>query len=619
MPEQYARDLVADQLFPRRPLELKLVARLHREAPAQIDELKRDLRSGGARLKGLFAGLVYRRILLRMSSASAAVKQLAFPGLVLRYLTPALIRRVLVPSLGLPEMSPEGAERALDELAAYSWFAQREPTGELRYRRDLRRATLKVARAEEAEKSKRIHVRAIEWFEGREDPQPAEALYHRLILATSSDVASIDVTHLRAHANRIRTDIDDLPPLGEAFLLFAIGEALRPEQIALLPSPQREEGYRRKGKIGADAGEYGLAWAMHDQFRRAREVPVENLEQWEVETLFATVSWERLSGPRQLWLRKASEWRSFVAHLFSGAVLESIGMAQVDGERLSRHVLDELVHSKKDVSQTDLARLAFALVLIRNRHEALTQELASWTTRMLDKEQLPHTQWAGRNAIAQMVSGEAGAWVKVALGTPISIDPAQHPDLERVLMGLVPGADAQGLNRFLESMAKVVNEGVRGRWTALSILSAINSMVGYAPTCFDALNVDQRRVLPAARISPPEALDGVAAVNPEFRDPLRFALREAFSDDFEELRQLLVAVVPFELDDLKRESFARELSSDLEHALRAHVELIDRCGKTGELLARARSLRPSSSKLELVARAHDRWRLALRRLFETTT
>lgn len=621
MPQQYARALVEEDLFPRRPLELKLVARLYVDSPDEVAALKSDLRTGGERLRGLFAGLVYRRILMRMTGASDSVKQLAFPGLVLRYVTPTLIQQVLVPCLGMPAMSDEAAVQALDILASYSWFAEREPTGALRYRRDLRRATLKVARAEEAEKTRGIHRKAIEWFEAPEGRQPAEALYHRLMLGELDGFDATQLAELVRQAKAIRTDIEDLPPLGEALLLFAIGEQLRPEQIALLPSPQREEGYRRKGSIGAQAGEYGLALAMHQRFRRAGGTRAPELEQWEVETLFATAAWRDLADRRSPRLAQPSEWRAFVTDVFTGAVLESLGLAELDGISVERRVLDEIAHRPADVSRTDLTRVAFALVLRDDRPRAPAWQMLLDASSRLAKSDVGTQstgQWAGRLTLFRMLRRERGAWPSVLLGIPISLDPSHHQTLLELGQSLVPPVELERLRTFVQDIALVVQQGVRGRWTARSILAAINSRAGFAPTCLEGLKLraGDDRILAPAHVQPVEALGRVAAVDPEFRDPVRFALREAFADDQEQLRQLLVSVVPFQLDDLDPGSFASELSADVEHALSTHIELIDRCGATGQLLLRACEQRPQAEKLSLVARAHAEWRAALRRLFE---
>ena len=621
MPEAYALELVEGKLIPLRPLELKLVARLYLDSPDQIDELKSDLRNGGDMLKGLFAGLVYRRILARMSGASELVKQLAFPGLVLRYVTPELIREVLVPSLGLPPLEDEAAERAFHSLASYSWFAQRESSGQLRYRRDLRRATLKVARAQEAEKTRKIHQEAITWFSKPQNTAPAEVLYHRLMLVSASNIDADLLEDLSRHAKDVRSDIEDLPELAEALLLFAIQEAMRPEQIALLPSPYREEGYRRKGLASVNAGEFGLACAMHERYREGRPAKVEQLEQWEVETLFASAAWQQLRGRRPRRLEQSSGWREFVTDVFVGSVVESVGLSDIAEIWVEQKVVDGVGYGSNDVSQTDRARLAFALTLRHGkagRPEWGTLLAATADMVERDRDVKRGKQWEGRLILFQLLRRRPGAWARALLATPISLDPSRHQDLLALSQTLAPELGSDALHGFLDKIGDFVKSGVRGRWTARSILAAINGLAGYAPSCLDGLDIpaEDRRIIAPSGVDPAALFDRVAAVDPELRDPARFALRDAFADSQEDLRRLLSSVVPFTLDDLNPESFARELSADVEHALSVHIELVDRCGKLGELLSRAASVRPKSERLALVAGAHANWRAALRRLFE---
>jgi hypothetical protein len=622
MPEAFARELVADKLIPRRPLELKLVARMYQDSPEELDQLKRDLREGGEKLRGLFAGLVYRRILTRMKGAGDTVKAVAFPGLVLRYVTPELIRSVLAPCLGLPEMSPQAAADAFDSLARYGWFMQRESTGELRYRRDLRRATLKVARAQETEKTRLIHEAAISWFDKREHAEPAEVVYHRLMLVDQNAIAPAFLQAIKAQAKNVRSDSEDLPPLGEALLLFAAEEPMRPEQISCLPSPYREEAYRRKGRSAAEAGEFGLAFAMHEQFRRRAKLPAYELDQWEIEALFANVEWRDCSGRRPRFTG-ASDWREFVVDVFTGAVLESVGLERLDELEVAPGSPERvfLVKDADPFSQTDLARMAFAFALRDGLPVAQSMlRLRDLLKRRVDENRARSGPWTSRLSLLDLLGGRREAWAEILLATPISLDPNTHPAVLEMVNSLVPrlGDREPALAALLGKIARIVNEGVRGRWTARSILAAVNAISGFAPTCLEGLDlaVPDPRISPSSSLHPAQAFDKVVAVDPEFRDPVRFALRDAFGDDPQALRQTLASVVPFHLDDLDPEGFQRELSGDSEHALSPQVELIDRCGATGELLGRARQLRPDSEKLRLVAEAHSQWRAALRRLFE---
>jgi hypothetical protein len=100
--------------------------------------------------------------------------------------------------------------------------------------------------------------------------------------------------------------------------------------------------------------------------------------------------------------------------------------------------------------------------------------------------------------------------------------------------------------------------------------------------------------------------------NPEFRDPTRFALLEAFPDanSYAPLAGLLKSVVPFRLDDLELEKFKQAIAANPEHALEAYVELADRVGGLETLLRKAMAIVPNSLKLKAVCDSLERWRVA---------
>src|SRR5262249_52805428 len=85
VPPSIAVRLARSDVLPRRPLELKLLAKLVENSNLDVDELESQLREGGEAAGELFGGLIYRRVLLRIGDEVA--RSLAFPGLVLRYVT----------------------------------------------------------------------------------------------------------------------------------------------------------------------------------------------------------------------------------------------------------------------------------------------------------------------------------------------------------------------------------------------------------------------------------------------------------------------------------------------------------------------------------------------------
>ncbi|HEY0066526.1 MAG TPA: AAA family ATPase, partial [Flavisolibacter sp.] len=135
--------LVDLQMMPLRPLELKLMARLIGEGSTTLEELEKDLEgsSGSASSNELFSGLVYRRVLMRIGDP--LVRTIAYPGLVLRFVTPEIVREVLAPALELGNIGEEQAEEIVDDLRSYGWLAF-ERDGALWHSKDLRRTMLRL-------------------------------------------------------------------------------------------------------------------------------------------------------------------------------------------------------------------------------------------------------------------------------------------------------------------------------------------------------------------------------------------------------------------------------------------------------------------------------------------
>src|SRR5262249_11666916 len=124
VPASTVERLAYSNVLARRPLELRLLARLFASNTAlSIEELEAELRSGGQAAQTLFAGLVYRRVLQRMSVlddgqnnfglTDEELQKIAYPGLILRYVNAEVILEILVPALDLPAFTPEKANRAL--------------------------------------------------------------------------------------------------------------------------------------------------------------------------------------------------------------------------------------------------------------------------------------------------------------------------------------------------------------------------------------------------------------------------------------------------------------------------------------------------------------------------
>lgn len=169
------------------PLALMVLERFARDrSEAELTAIVADLQNDPNFTAELAQSFVYSRILDRISDPE--VEKLAHPGLVLRRVTPDLIRLVLAQPCGLGDVSAERAEALLEKLASEYWLVQRVDAGQVRHRPDLRRLMLPGLfagpRAEDNEASRHRKVRlreatlavcqraALHYEEG---PQPHDA------------------------------------------------------------------------------------------------------------------------------------------------------------------------------------------------------------------------------------------------------------------------------------------------------------------------------------------------------------------------------------------------------------------------------------------------------------
>ncbi len=225
-----AAEIVA--LTGRQPLALQLAADLMR---AQGLEGVREV-TGGAGVLAWFrsawtgtavSGRLYQRLLHHITDPE--VRKLAHPGLVLRRITPEIIREVLAEPCGLGPVDGARASVLFERLRRQvSLVAPAEP-GVLRHRADLRQIMLPLILAAEADAARRIQVRAVRFYAARPGTAArAEEIYHRLLLGEPPRaVRPRWIDGLKPH---LSGTLDELPPAAQAFVAARIG-ADRPDEV----------------------------------------------------------------------------------------------------------------------------------------------------------------------------------------------------------------------------------------------------------------------------------------------------------------------------------------------------------------------------------------------------
>ncbi|WP_406277063.1 ATP-binding protein [Streptomyces sp. NBC_00191] len=170
------------------PLSLKLAARAVTLAGGEAESMGDLISSMPARRRQftrridrmLIQGILYDRILNHI--ANQEVRRLAHPGLVLRIITPEIIKDVLAEPCGLPVETLDDAQLLFDELSRLDLVEPAGP-GAVRHRGDVRAIMLRLPGSDRTDVMRTIERRAVQYYAAHEGLEArAEEIYHRLRL-----------------------------------------------------------------------------------------------------------------------------------------------------------------------------------------------------------------------------------------------------------------------------------------------------------------------------------------------------------------------------------------------------------------------------------------------------
>lgn len=238
------------------PLSLRLAADL------VIREGSQAITQGRGRRRLLYdlraeqvQGVLYRRIL---DHVDKQVRPLANPGLVVRQITPDVIRQVLAEPTGLGLVSPERAQLLFELLRREVALVTEARPGVLVHRADVRREMLPLLAADDADRVRDIHERAIAYYEKRTgiDDQ-IEHLYHRLMLGQPSEV--LDAHWQDAAAAFLEDAWDELPPEARVYLAGRLGMEADPADLAAADRTAWIRQATSQARALLDAGQPGQA------------------------------------------------------------------------------------------------------------------------------------------------------------------------------------------------------------------------------------------------------------------------------------------------------------------------------------------------------------------------
>ncbi len=202
------------------PLSLKLAVEVVRLEDATAKDGIRALDSGWLwrprRIRDeMIKGVLYRRILEHVRDKD--VQKLAHPGLVLRRITPTVIRSVLAAPCEVEVADDARAQELFASLERQVSLVRPGSDGALYHRSDVRRQMLEALRRDKPRQSRDIQERAIAFYEAFTDPvSRAEEIYHRL--AIGEDPKSVDRRWISGLDSLLSGALAELPPRAQAYL-----------------------------------------------------------------------------------------------------------------------------------------------------------------------------------------------------------------------------------------------------------------------------------------------------------------------------------------------------------------------------------------------------------------
>ena len=193
-------------------------------------------------------GILYRRILGHLHDRDEELERIAHPGLILRRITPDLIRYAIAGPCGLSVDSDQRAQDLFNRLQNELSLVIREGDA-VRHRPDVRRVMLPALRAAERERTDAIQHAAIEYYQDFDDAASrAEEIYHRLLLGDAPDV--IDARwSVPGIEDFLRGATEDLSGRSAAYLAARLGLEVYDQDSRVAREPRLGANRRQSCRV----------------------------------------------------------------------------------------------------------------------------------------------------------------------------------------------------------------------------------------------------------------------------------------------------------------------------------------------------------------------------------
>lgn len=205
-------------------------------------------------------GILTRRMIEHINDKD--VRRLVDPGLVVRTITPEIIRDVMAPVSGLCDdqqpLAPGAEHQLFRRLQNERWLVSRQGAV-LRHRPEVRRAMLALMRGKDRQSFDTANERALERFRAQaqqDETSRAETIYH-MLLGARVPLEEVDALWTPSMARLLASAVDDLSEPAQSYLKAKLGHSVPVATLAafsypILTSLLTTSGPRLLRRLGAE-------------------------------------------------------------------------------------------------------------------------------------------------------------------------------------------------------------------------------------------------------------------------------------------------------------------------------------------------------------------------------
>jgi cellulose synthase operon protein C len=303
--------VIADQIVKKyggNPLTLKLAISVYKEvgfdALNAITLTKKQFHLLERKIpEAEIQGNLYDRILAHIRNDE--VRNLAHPGLVLRFITPELILNVLAEPCKLPVTDLPSATALFNEMCKEVSLVTIVGPEKIRHVSTVRKVMLKMIEKSEPKLAGAIKKAAIKYYSKKSDLESrAEEIYHRLLLGNTREM--IDKRWREGVQDFIIGSADELPEKSQAYLVAKSG--LEFANTIAWENVDMEDNERRLTRRIADFLNAGMPGKALEVLKNNKPRSSNTILQFfEIKALLGTKAWDEAMSKAVDLLRSKNE------------------------------------------------------------------------------------------------------------------------------------------------------------------------------------------------------------------------------------------------------------------------------------------------------------------------